>query len=1034
MTMNENPFKEIESQGFTQLVQRTLNEDPAQAIANLLAYNIDGKVLGSVSNVLLSKKQEGNLASYQNLAKTLAKEAMTNHETKRAINLLALDKDAKFSMSDMNSDEALSLVTFFWIFGSNQISDKDGVTLDTLTTGMYEVWSRLSRLYTPPKREDLESFFKQADKNKDGKLNLNEFHDFLTIFLRSYRAGLLNNLLARLIFNDIWFQDLWKDQQQQEYIKLAEAAFFKFLQYSLHDNTRAQVAYEIFSYLDSDGTGSISKKEFETLLEKACDSKSQIAKIWKTVDANKDGVLDFKEFLKVCETYSVSLVGEFGSLLSQETGTASTLTNIWNFLQGGISKQDAAFLSYSDVQAAFVFADRNRNGKLSDDEWQTFATKLISEWKKRIDAYVPPQPTEPTEPTEPTQPTEPETETEETEDTEETEEEPTTETEETEEESNTETEESTDDETEEPVEEHEEQPPANEEEEIETPIEEEEENPPVNEEEEEIETPVEEQEEENPPVNEEEEIETPVEEEEENPPVNEEEEIETPVEEEEENPPVNEEEEIETPVEEQEEENPPINEEEEIETPVEEQEEENPPVNEEEEIETPVEEEEEEPYQEVPEPLPVPPKREIGDLQTSDFNGDGKSDFIRRPKTVSDQANSYIFVSNGDGTFNKILINSNYYIPEETTDVYIGDFNADGKTDIFRREKGAWENDGTPNAQILFSKGDGNFLAINLPESYDLKGSSATLSFGDFNGDGKTDFIRQQNNDANAVTATLYLSNGDGTFRSVSVGNTASPLPADYTNIVVGDFNGDGLFDFIRQEKGIWASAEDINSATLFIATGDGAFRTVDLPSTMNIKGTEVNLLVGDFNGDGKDDFLSQHLLTTTTSVPTLFISNGADGFDTQSLRGKMLSKQQADVYIGNFDGDTRIDFLVQQRLPTANPQAYLYQSSSATKPYYYYTYQLKTYSIPADYVNLYIGDFNGDGKSDILRQEESTFTGDTLTTASLLLSNAVEKNLKYDTQVQGNTAFTIVALPDTYDLSGATCNLLVTNLPGTAN
>ena len=851
-------------------------------------------------------------------------------------------------MPNVLLNEALSLTTFSY----NAEKPGAGATigLQSVEDGMLAIFKKQLPIYPAPKSQDLESAFNKADKDKDGRLTLPEFRSFLSIFLKSYRNGILNNKLASIIFNDSIFQDLWQDEQRLTYIESLKASFFKFLNIALHDNVRNQVGSELFGTFDEDKSGSISYKEFRNLMKDIENSEIAIATVFALVDTDHNRVINLSEFLKALEYYAILSVADSGYQISKETGVASNYKNVWDFLQSGANPEDAALLTPAIVQSAFAKADCPwwRNGVLNQIEWKVFATELIRAWKEKIDdaETVPPVTETETEETE-TETEEPETETEE----------PETETEEPE----TETEEP-ETETEEP--------------ETETETEEDEEEEAVEEEEEEE-------------VVEEEEEEEVVEEEEEE---------------------VVEEEEEEEVVEEEEEEEAVEEEEEEV---VEEEEEE--------------EAVEEEPYSEVPPPLSEPPTREIGQLETVDFNGDGKSDFIRRPLTSDDAANAYIFLSNGDGTFGKVLFSDTYYIPEDNTDIFIGDFNADGKTDIFRRKTNDWA-DGTATAQIFFSKGDATFVIINLPESYDLVGTNSALSFGDFNGDGKTDFIRQQKNDETVQTATVYLSTGDGTFTSVSVGNAASPLPADYTNIIVGDFTGDGNFDFIRQEKGTWATSEDVNTATLFVSAGDGTFTTIDLPSTLSIKGSDVQLFVGDFNGDGIDDFLSQHLLTASTVVPTLFISDGAGNFDTQSLKGKMLAAEAANVFIGNFDGDLRYDFLVQQLSGTANPQAYLYQSSSATKPYYYYAYQLKTFNIPGNGTNLYVADFNGDGKSDLLRQEKGTLDDDDSTTASILTSNAVEKNLKYDTQVSGATVFTVINLDESYDLKGDECTLVVTN------
>ena len=120
----------------------------------------------------------------------------------------------------------------------------------------------------------------------------------------------------------------------------------------------------------------------------------------------------------------------------------------------------------------------------------------------------------------------------------------------------------------------------------------------------------------------------------------------------------------------------------------------------------------------------------------------------------------------------------------------------------------------------------------------------ATRRSSDFNGDGKDDFIRQEKgNWANDQfnTARVSFSNGNGTFRLVDIPN-ATDLNGNYTNLVVGDFNGDGKDDFIRQEKGNWAN-DQFNTARVSFSNGDGTFRLVDIPNATDLNGNYTNLV-----------------------------------------------------------------------------------------------------------------------------------------------------------------------------------------------
>nr|MDJ0511015.1 S8 family serine peptidase [Crocosphaera sp.] len=127
----------------------------------------------------------------------------------------------------------------------------------------------------------------------------------------------------------------------------------------------------------------------------------------------------------------------------------------------------------------------------------------------------------------------------------------------------------------------------------------------------------------------------------------------------------------------------------------------------------------------------------------------------------------------------------------------------------------------------------------------------------------------------NIRTADIYLSSGDGTFTRQALTDYTS-LKGDLTNLIVGDYNGDGKDDFIRQEKGGWDN-DNIRTAEIYLSLGDGTFNREELTDYKSLKGDLTNLIVGDYNGDGKDDFIRQE----------------KGGWDDDNIR-------TADIYLAN--------------------------------------------------------------------------------------------------------------------------------------
>jgi RHS repeat-associated protein len=122
-----------------------------------------------------------------------------------------------------------------------------------------------------------------------------------------------------------------------------------------------------------------------------------------------------------------------------------------------------------------------------------------------------------------------------------------------------------------------------------------------------------------------------------------------------------------------------------------------------------------------------------------------------------------------------------------------------------------------------------------------------SLSTGDFNGDGRTDFMWNYPN-GNDRWVYLAKADGSGTFEPrVGLANEGQ----NYTgfSLSTGDFNGDGRTDFM------W-NYPNGNDRWVYLAKADGSFSSRIGVANDPYNYTGFNLRVGDFNGDGKSDFM----------------------------------------------------------------------------------------------------------------------------------------------------------------------------------
>ncbi len=273
------------------------------------------------------------------------------------------------------------------------------------------------------------------------------------------------------------------------------------------------------------------------------------------------------------------------------------------------------------------------------------------------------------------------------------------------------------------------------------------------------------------------------------------------------------------------------------------------------------------------------------------------------------------------------------------------DFNGDGRSDIF--------------FQNMVGNGACYIWALNgatiMNNSSGMPGSSGLdwveKGVGDFNGDGKGDITFQNTGPSRgcyiwAMDGTTILSNGTGYVGAAG---------QDWAIKGVGDFNGDGKSDILFQNTAtnggcyIWAM-----DGTTIAENGTGYVG----PSGADwiVKG------VGDFNGDGKSDILFQNAAANGGCYiwamdGTTILNNGTGYLGA-------AGKDWAVRGVGDFNGDGKSDILFQNTagsgacyIWTINGTTILNNGTGYVGP------------AGADWVATGVGDYNGDGKSDILFQ-----------------------------------------------------------------
>jgi hypothetical protein len=173
--------------------------------------------------------------------------------------------------------------------------------------------------------------------------------------------------------------------------------------------------------------------------------------------------------------------------------------------------------------------------------------------------------------------------------------------------------------------------------------------------------------------------------------------------------------------------------------------------------------------------------------------------------------------------------------------------------------------------------------------------------------------------------------------------------------ILQGDFNGDGKPDVVTV-------GGNPSNVSVLLGLGDGTFQ----PAVSYTAGPEpIAAAVGDFNGDGKPDVLvgSNGTALGTASVSVL-LGNGDGTFQNQIVT--MTSAQFGSLntaVVGDFNRDGKLDLAVGVQLPQANSYAIAVMLGNGDG-----TFQAPVnYSFAGLPLTLSAGDFNGDGKLDLV-------------------------------------------------------------------
>jgi hypothetical protein len=267
---------------------------------------------------------------------------------------------------------------------------------------------------------------------------------------------------------------------------------------------------------------------------------------------------------------------------------------------------------------------------------------------------------------------------------------------------------------------------------------------------------------------------------------------------------------------------------------------------------------------------------------------------------------------------------------------------------------------------IAFAPGDGNG-AFGKAKVTPVAGASGIMAVGDFNRDGKLDFAALDGI-GGSNTLTVFLGNGDGTFRAGAVQHFTDQ--SQYPGLLyAADLNRDGKLDLIAYTTGNGGDPA-FGNVWEFTGNGDGTFQ-----SGKHLYSSFSQLKLLDINHDGTPNIVEYnwHGLTKFSN----YLGQGNSNFKEVSSYASYSKwpepmpplTQRGDPavtsYLADIDGDGKLDELAWQYVNQEGLPRYvqiLKGNGDGTFEPTYDEFPFHAYGYPK-----YSFDLNGDGNAELV-------------------------------------------------------------------
>ncbi|MDD4992655.1 MAG: T9SS type A sorting domain-containing protein [Paludibacter sp.] len=368
-----------------------------------------------------------------------------------------------------------------------------------------------------------------------------------------------------------------------------------------------------------------------------------------------------------------------------------------------------------------------------------------------------------------------------------------------------------------------------------------------------------------------------------------------------------------------------------------------------------------------------------GQIKFADFNNDGKLDALVVGQTAAFATSGCIinfYTGNGDGTFTDAT--ATWLTPATPTAVNSGmigvaDYDKDGKLDF------CYAGRTTAGANVVYLyRNTGSTFTNNTTAAF--TGTTAptgcyfgSIEWSDVDNDGDLDLLIHGrtytslaypgSSGARTTITQLYKNNNNGTFTSSAIPTNA----AAYGQTLMADLDLDGDPDYLFYGGG--------NIGGQGINDGTGTFTNTSYSGTTNTPRAS-NMVYGDFNKDGKIDYIQSYINSSGTPAPAIKLSINTTTVagtyaNTSTAPGSITPLGSNGTYVSSgivsavdYDNDGDLDLSIHG-LATATPTTVLYLNNGETTTPTFISAGLTLTGL--QYGGEVWADLNGDNKPDLI-------------------------------------------------------------------